>query len=279
MKNKNSTLKSHMIFGGIFALGLILLNSIPSIQAKSGDLFTLQKSNKDVFRIKENGGVETSSEGVANSEGLFIAQQAYVGVQPTSNTWLLNPEIKIPTGTLFSNGSLVRSGTTYMDVQTGSITLRQPDVPRTIRVHATNSSGSIVIKGTDTFNRVREETIFFPDGRRIDGQVPFAYVTSMTVILTTVTASASSTTINVGISTGIGFSYNFDFSTDVFKVVKDGIHVSPLATAGSDPTQDTVNIDSTSTNSDPHDYTFWTRIRKTIFTAPTPSDSVTTSNR
>lgn len=268
--------KSH-IWASLLALAF--LSAAPSlIEAAPGDIQSFSERGTDVFRVKKGGEVKVGSGGVTNDAGLAIGYYNPSNVPVSSPTYFVGSDAKISTTALFAatlGVGLGRGATTY--VETNPV-FTQIGLPRTISFRVLEATGFAVVRGTDVFNRVRTETIYFVSNRPANGNVPWVGVSSITVTIDTLTVTASSVTFQIGTSTGIGLPFRIDSATAVFKVLENGVHRSTISASntGVNALESTISLSSNSWGGG-KTLDVWAILRKSIFATTTPPDSVSIS--
>ncbi len=273
--------KSHFWGVTAFISALIFLNLSPKIsQAAKGDFQTFQVRGSDIYRVTGIGAVGTSSGGIFNDAGLQVVHEDVSSLSPSSSAFYFGSDAKIATGTLQGsangNSSLSMKGaTTYVE---GDPSLFQPFQPRTVMLEVFGASGSAVIKGTDSFNRARQETIFFISTRAARGTVAWIGFSSVTINVDTVSVNQTSVTFNFGSGPGYGLPFRIDNATDVYKMLQGGIYISTLnaTNVGVNTLESTINISSSAFNVKAS-LDIWAIVRKSIFSQPTPAFAVTVS--
>lgn len=284
MKTNFSIPKSHMVWFVATFASLILLNMLPGLlRAKSDDFQTFKKADIEVFRVDDLGGVHTSSRGIKNTIGLFVVHELFQAITGASNTIYVGSDAKVATSTIFGsfNGlisTITRGATTYVETNAA---LRQPDYPRTIFLQVFGASGTMVVKGTDTFNRPRQETFIFRGSVPINGNVAFAGISSFTISVDTVDVALSSVTFNVGFATGIGIQCRIDYASDVVKSLENSIARSTTSASvktiqGFNAIENTISISSIIFAAS-RDLDIWVLTRKSIYADPLPPFAVTKS--
>jgi len=272
--------KSHIIGAILSLVALVGLNFVPWLTNAYAvdDILRYTQGDTEVFGLDRNGSVRTSSGGFRNDDGLFLQHEIFFDLPKSSQSYFLNPEFKISTGALKGNNThLVSGATTYVytgstDTSLPSIPITQPNFPRTLEIRVADASGSIVIVGTDTFNKKRKETISFSSNTISYGQIPWLGISSFTITITTVEVTQSSATFFVGTSTGIGLSYRFDSSTDIVRITEANVARSTFmapANLAVNVAENTINISSGSADGG-KDWNIWYRSRKTMLAPPTP---------
>lgn len=265
--------KSHIIFCALFSLGLIILNFLPKlVQAGGDDIQSFQVEGSEVFRLTKQGGIVVSSDGVTGNEGLVLFHEILYQPPISSMSYFVNPEFKITTTALKGNNTNLQSGaTTYLGEPAASV-LIQPVLPRTLEIRVDDASGSIVIKGTDTFNRPRTETIYFTSDTVARGVIPWIGISSFTITITTVEVTQSSATFFVGSSTGIGIPWRIEYATDVTRMYKDKVWVATHVASemGVNTAESTVSIGSTTLGNRSSVWDIYGISRKTIYAPVNP---------
>lgn len=234
--------KLHFISFILTLSGLALLTSLPKIMAARGDYVTYQVRNKDVFRVTGNGAIFISSEGITQPEmGLFLKHES-VFLNPSTQSFYINPEITITTTGLGPQGSTtyiegISSITAFNTSTAGPFFLSAPIYPRTLEILSTNATGYLVMKGTDCFNRKQMETLNFSSGVITQSKTCWIGLSSATITFTpffTGTTVNSSSTFYLGTSSGFALPFKVTFDTDVFRVTwgNPQVIVSTLSAGG-----------------------------------------------